>query len=82
MIDAHTGKLEFSNGGIAEEVADGSWGVAGSGAIELASGTFLIGEAVDLSAVDVTGATVERQAPGGALHGSLTTLPPYVTSQM
>jgi hypothetical protein len=81
-VEAHTGKLAFSNGGIAGEVAGGAWSVAGSGSVELANGTFLIGEAVDLSAVDVTGATVARQALGGALHGRLTALSAYATADV
>jgi hypothetical protein len=81
-VEAHTGKLEFSDGGIPGEVAGGAWDIAGSGSVELAGGTFLIGEAVDLSAVDVTGATAERRALGGALHGALTALSPYATSDV
>jgi hypothetical protein len=56
-----SGKLEFTGGGVSEQVALGSWKVLGSGKIVLAAGKFLIGQNVDLSAVQVTGVTIERR---------------------
>ena len=56
-----SGKLEFMGGGVSEQVALGSWKVLGSGKIVLAAGKFLIGQNVNLSEVQVTGATIERR---------------------
>lgn len=70
-VEAESGRLEFSDGGVAEEAATGSWTVAGDGSIALTGGTFLIAEAVDLSQVEVAGATVERTPSSGAPHGHL-----------
>jgi hypothetical protein len=71
-VEAQSGMLEFTGGGIPEEIALGSWSVAGEGTIVLAEGTFLIGEAVNLSAVNMTGATVTRAVSSGAPSGHLT----------
>jgi len=60
---AKSGTLDFSDGGIPEEVAFGTWATQG-GAIVLSGGTFLIGSEVNLSAVEVRGATVTRVTPG------------------
>ncbi len=70
-VEAQQGRLEFSDGGIPEEVAMGSWTVQDGGSIDLTGGTFDIGEEVDLSHVEVAGATIERTSasgPGGYLN--------------
>jgi RHS repeat-associated protein len=74
-VEAKTGTLDFGDGGIPEEVAMGSWAVQSGAHIVLSGGTFLIGEAVDLSAVEVTGATVERVPVTGPPAGHLNPLP-------
>ncbi|HTA36635.1 MAG TPA: Ig-like domain repeat protein, partial [Solirubrobacteraceae bacterium] len=70
-VQARTGRLVFADGGIPEKVAAGVWSVAGGGSIALTAGTFLIGEEVDLSAVEVAGATVEREPASGPPFGEL-----------
>ncbi len=74
-INAQNGALHFTGGGIPEQVAIGSWSKESGALLVLASGTFLIGEEVDLSQVEVTGATVERVATEGPPAGSLSSLP-------
>jgi hypothetical protein len=69
-VEALGAKLEFSSGGVPEDVATGSWSVNNGGSIVLSAGTFQIAEDVDLTEVEVTGATVER-APVSATEGSL-----------
>jgi len=59
-VDALTGTLELTGGGVPEQSAIGTWSVQEGASIVLGGGTFLIGEAVDLSAVTVEGATVTR----------------------
>jgi YD repeat-containing protein len=75
VVEAKTGTLDFGEGGIPEEVATGSWAVQSGAHIVLSGGTFLIGEAVDLSAVEVSGATVERAPVAGPPKGHLDPLP-------
>jgi hypothetical protein len=70
-VDAKTGRLDFSDGGISGEAAQGTWTVQGGGSVVLSGGTFLIGEEVDLASVEITGATVERESVVGAPEGSL-----------
>lgn len=70
-VEAQRGRLAFSDGGVPEEVATGSWNVQDGGSIALTGGTFEIGEEVDLSQVEVAGATIERTSasgPGGYLN--------------
>jgi sugar lactone lactonase YvrE len=74
-VEAKTGTLQFSGGGIAERVATGTWSVQSGAEILLTGGTFLIGEAVDLSAVTIAGATIEREATSGPPKGHLDQLP-------
>ncbi len=73
-VEAQTGRLDFSGGGIPEAVATGTWTAAGAGSLGLTGGTFLIAEGADLSAVEVSGATVEREPVAGPPHGSLNEL--------
>ncbi len=63
-VEVEAGTLDFSDGGIPEEIANGSWSVQGGQSIELSGGTFWIAEAVNLSAVTVDGATVIRVGSG------------------
>ncbi len=65
------GQLIFIAGGVPEHVAVGIWKTKGSGSIVLNSGTFLIGEDVNLSEVEVEGATVEREPASGPPKGAL-----------
>jgi Ig domain of plant-specific actin-binding protein/Bacterial Ig-like domain len=74
-VEAKTGTLQFSGGGISERVATGAWSVQSGAEILLSAGTFLIGEAVDLSAVTIDGATIEREATSGPPKGHLDPLP-------
>ena len=74
-VEAKAGTLAFSDGGIPEEVADGSWKVQSPAAIDLTGGTFQIGENVDLSAVQVDGANVEREISPGPPKGALSPHP-------
>jgi hypothetical protein len=60
---AKSGTLEFTDGGIPEEVATGSWSKQGEGAIVLSGGTFLIPEYVNRTDVRDEGATVTLIAP-------------------
>ncbi|HYM56280.1 MAG TPA: hypothetical protein VES97_13030, partial [Solirubrobacteraceae bacterium] len=78
VVEAQGGRLEFSEGGVPEEAATGSWTTREGGSIALTGGTFLIGEEVDLSHVEVAGATVERGSGASGLHGSLNPHP-YAT---
>jgi hypothetical protein len=64
------GQLNFHDGGEPEHIATGSWTGEG-GSIALSAGTFLIDEDVDLSEVEVDGATVEREPTAGPPRGSL-----------
>jgi RHS repeat-associated protein len=64
------GQLNFHGGGEPEHVATGSWTGEG-GSIALSGGTFRIAEDVDLSEVEVDGATVEREPTAGPPRGSL-----------
>ena len=70
-VVAQSGELDFHAGGIAADVAVGSWETEGSGAIVLSGGEFLIAETVDLSDVRVEGATVTREPVSGPPRGSL-----------
>ena len=70
-VEAQRGRLEFSDGGVPEEVATGSWNVQDGGTIALTGGTFEIGEEVDLSHVEVAGATIERTSASGGPSGYL-----------
>ena len=74
-VEAKTGTLDFSDGGIPGEVAAGSWAVQSGAHIVLSGGTFLIDEEVDLSAVTIAGATVEQVPISGAPHGYMYALP-------
>ena len=73
-VHGDTGTLQLSGGGIPEHVASGSWEKESGASIVLSAGTFLISEAVDLSQVEVTGATVERVPAEGPPSGSLSSL--------
>ncbi len=75
VVSAQSGTLQFSGGGVPEHVAVGSWGKESGASLVLSAGTFLIGEEVDLSQVEISGATVERMATEGAPNGSLSSLP-------
>ena len=70
-VEAHSGTLDFHDGGIPEQVARGAWRVEGDGAIVLTGGEFLIGEDVNLFAVRVEGATITRVPTSGPPRGSL-----------
>ena len=74
-VEAQTGELDFADGGIPEEIATGSWSVHSGASIVLSAGTFVIAEEVDLSAVDVSGATVEREPISGPPRGYLNPQP-------
>jgi RHS repeat-associated protein len=74
-VVAQSGELDFRAGGIASDVAVGSWKTEGSGAIVLSGGEFLIAELVDLSDVRVEGATVTREPVSGPPRGSLSPQP-------
>jgi Concanavalin A-like lectin/glucanases superfamily len=76
-VEAQSGRLEFSGGGVPEEVATGSWKAPG-GSIALTAGTFLIGDEVDLSQVEVTGATVVRTA----LEAPSVVTPPSISGEL
>jgi sugar lactone lactonase YvrE len=78
VVKAQRGALDFTSGGVPGEAAYGSWSVEEGGSLVFAKGTFWIGEAVDLSSVEVTGATVVRKSTGEALRGALEPLP-YVS---
>jgi len=78
VVEAKSGTLDFSDGGIPEEIATGSWAVQSGAHIVLSGGTFLIGEEVDLSAVEVSGATIEREPTSGPPKGHLEP-DPYVS---
>ncbi len=72
VVEAQQGRLDFSGGGIPRELATGSW-IAQSGAsIVLSAGKYWIGEEVNLSAVQVTGASVKRTLHGPPPTGTLT----------
>jgi hypothetical protein len=73
-VEASSGTLDFSEGGIPGETANGSW-VARGGTIVLSGGTFQVGEEADLTTVLVNGATVERVPTVGAPRGSLNSRP-------
>ncbi len=77
-VVALSGTLRFAAGGVPGRVAAGVWSVHSGAAIVLSGGTFLIGEEVDLSSVQVSGATVERAPVAGAPRGYLNALP-YVS---
>jgi hypothetical protein len=77
-VEAHNGRLSFSGGGVPEEVATGSWTVASGGAIALTEGTYRIAEEVDLSQVEVTGATVTRVP----LEAPVSLTPPSVSGDL
>jgi RHS repeat-associated protein len=74
-VVAQSGELDFRAGGIAGDVAVGSWETEGAGAIVLSGGEFLIAELVDLSDVRVEGATVTREPVSGPPRGSLSPRP-------
>jgi RHS repeat-associated protein len=74
-VEAQTGELDFADGGIPEEIATGSWSVRSGASIVLSSGTFVIAEEVDLSAADISGATVEREPVSGPPRGYLNPQP-------
>jgi hypothetical protein len=76
-VEAQAGRLEFSGGGVPEEVATGSW-TADGGSIALTAGTFLIGDEVDLSEVEVTGATVVRTS----LEAPSVLTPPSISGEL
>ncbi len=74
-LEVQDGTIQFEGGGVPEHVATGYWQVASGGEIVFSSGTFLIGEEVDLSVVHVTGGTVERVPVSTLPRGSLNALP-------
>ncbi len=76
-VEAQTGELDFTGGGIPGEIATGSWSVLSGASIVLSGGTFVIAEEVNLSAVEVSGATVERES----LAGPSNTSPPAITGK-
>ena len=63
-VKAQTGQLLFTDGGIPSDVATGTWTAEEGATIKLTNGTFLIGTSVDLSQVEVSGATVTREGSG------------------
>jgi RHS repeat-associated protein len=73
-VEAKTGQLTFTGGGVPELTVGGTWDTQAGATIALTGGTFLIGEEVDLSQVTVSGATVERGPVTGAPRGALDTL--------
>src|SRR6185437_15446700 len=75
IVVGQSGTLRFIGGGIPEQVATGLWKVQSGASLVLGGGEFLIGEAVNLSAVRVEGATVKRVAVSGAPKGSLNPQP-------
>ena len=82
IVEAHANRLEFSGGGVPRELAEGSWTVESGGTIVLVSGTYWIGEAVNLSAVQVTGATVKHTIDSTFPTGSLTAPGPYLSGTL
>jgi hypothetical protein len=76
-VEAHSGRLDFSGGGVSEEVATGSWSTSG-GTIALTAGTFLVAEEVDLSEIEVTGATVIR----GSLEAPVSQTIPGISGEL
>ncbi len=74
-VSSRSGTLKFAGGGAPGQAATGAWSAENSAAIVFASGTYLIGETVNLSAVTVeAGAHVERTGTAPAL-----TSPPTVS---
>ena len=71
-VAAQVAPLVFSGGGVSGVVAIGTWSASEGASITLSAGTFRIGTSVDLSQVEVTGATVIREEGSGAPRGSLT----------
>ena len=74
-VEAQTGELDFTGGGIPGEIATGSWSTLSGASIVLGGGTFVIAEEVDLSAVEVAGATVELEPISGPPRGYLNPQP-------
>ncbi len=72
-VAVQSGRLDFAGGGVPEQVATGSWATPG-GSIVLSAGTFRIAEEVDLSGVEVSGASVERVPVAGPPRGTLNAL--------
>ena len=64
-VEAQRGTLAFSEGGVGEETAYGSWTAQSGASIGFSGGTFWISEDVDLSAVENEGATIELVAGSG-----------------
>jgi RHS repeat-associated protein len=75
QVKSLSGTLRFTAGGIASQVATGSWKAAGGSNLVLGGGEFLIGEVVNLSEVKVEGATVKRVAVTGGPTGFLNPQP-------
>ena len=73
-VEARRGGLQFSGGGASEDVATGSWSTAEEGTIVLSGGLFQVAEGVDLAAVQVAGATVERVS-AATTQGYLSAVP-------
>lgn len=73
-IRAISGTLKFEDGGVSGEAATGSWSVEGGAAITLNSGTFTVGEAVNLTGVSVEGGATVTRAPAPA-----NTTPPAIS---
>ena len=74
-VKAQTGQLLFTDGGIPSDIATGTWTAEEGATIKLTNGTFLVGSSVDLSQVEVSGATVTREEGSGPPRGSLTPRP-------
>ncbi len=74
-LDALSGTVQFSGGGIPEHIATGTWSKESGASIVLSAGTCVVAEEADLSAVEVTGATVERVAVEGPPTVSLSSRP-------
>ncbi len=72
IVEEKTGALDFEDGGVAEHVATGEWLTQSGASLILGTGTFLVSEEADLSAVTIGGgATVERVPAAGPPHGHL-----------
>ncbi len=76
VVKTVSGDLVFSDGGVTEQAADGSW-EASEGAIILSAGTFILVEGTNQAGIQDEGAHIVWISRG--LNGSLDTLPPYVS---
>jgi hypothetical protein len=76
VVEARSGTLEFSAGGIPEQIADGTWIAQEGSSILLSAGTFLVQQGVDITALRVEGATLtEVAAPSATSSPSISGRP-------